>query len=113
MLDRLNDYDWEEVFKYADGTPVLDSLATKGPFTREDVVLIVACVDGENDGDAWVCAGRLRDGRWFRISASCDYTGWGCQEGGDSSVASSLEELIRFGMSDEERTRLGLLVSAA
>ena len=30
----------------------------------------------ENLQRAWVIAGKTNDGRWFCLSAGCDYTGW-------------------------------------
>ena len=60
-----DDYDWKEVFNYANG------------YTREDVAYIVARYDGYNDGDNWEMVGALKDGRWFYLTAGCDYTGWG------------------------------------
>lgn len=62
--------------------------------------------DGENDGEEWLCVGRLKDGRWFILSAGCDYTGWDCQSGGQASVAVSFETLRRKGITDEQARRL-------
>lgn len=103
----MADYDWEEVFKYANPTPVLGSSASADPFSRADVAEIIAAVNGDNDGPDWVGVFRLDDGRFAVVSAGCDYTGWGCQEDGQAASASSLEELVRLGLSDDERTRLG------
>lgn len=96
MLKELDSYDWKEAFGYAGepGTeacrvsrgetgPVPKGMSTlpgatvsTAPFTREDVVIILCMSEGENDGPPWVIAGALRDGRWFHLSAGCDYTGW-------------------------------------
>jgi len=81
MLEPLNNYDWEEVFKYAEGgyiSPAIgDDIVNTNGFVREDVVAILHYEDGENDCSNWEMIGFLRDGRWFFISAGCDYTGWG------------------------------------
>ena len=83
MLERLNNYDWKQVFDYADGsedspTAVLGSSRriSPSPFTREDVKRIIAIEDGENDETAWIGVFELHDGRFACIRAYCDYTGW-------------------------------------
>lgn len=90
MLKELDTYNWKQAFGYA-GEPDTEAADYKGgsrisslpgaaistaPFTREDVVLILCKSEGENDNQPWVIAGGLRDGRWFHLSAWCDYTGW-------------------------------------
>ena len=106
-LDGLkDDYDWVEVFKFEYASPVPFSNASNNAFVIEDVEEIIASVNGENDGADWVMIGKLKDGRFFKINASCDYTGWGCQEWGHSTVALTLDELIRLGVTDDERERL-------
>lgn len=60
------DYNFQEGFGVA-GEPEL----------IKNVVEVIAAVDGDNDGDDWVAIGRLDDGRYFKIFAGCDYTGWG------------------------------------
>ena len=99
MLDELKDSDWEQAFKYAgedsgcdfwpedplpcevNGTPIHVMFGTSevstAAFTREDVVRIIAMEEGENEGESWAIVGELRDGRFFSLTASCDYTGWG------------------------------------
>lgn len=120
MFPQLDNYDWEEAFGYANGgknacnsgTPVavrfVDEDIDTSPFDREDVVEIIKCIDGENDEEDWLGLFRLRDGRYAFIEAWCDYTGWDCQSGGCATVANRIEDLIRWGMSKEQRKRLGL-----
>lgn len=121
MLQELDGYDWTSAFEYADpsaeaggyGTPDIRRAAPLGdvkldPFSREDVVKIVAIDEGENDGSPWVVVGRLRDRRWFFLSAGCDYTGWDCQAGGTATVAKTKTELLKYGMTAREKARLGL-----
>lgn len=80
-----DDYDWKEAFAYAGdeghggatvkrAAPMLD--VDESPFRRRDVCEVIAVRVGQNDGDNWVCVGRLYDGRWFALDAGCDYTGW-------------------------------------
>lgn len=82
MLKELDEFNWEHVFAYADGVD------------REDVGQILALHEGENDADAWVLLAQLKSGRFLAIQASCDYTGWGCREGGESATADTIEVAI-------------------
>lgn len=119
MLERLDDYDWKEAFGAAgkeigtqlNGVPVVVQFTAPvptTPFSREDVQEIIAISDGENDGSNWLGVFKLNDGRYAVIDSGCDYTGWGCQEWGSAEVAGSLSDIIRFGLSNEQRSRLGL-----
>lgn len=94
MIPVLDDYNWKEVFKYAEPTHTCGRCGgehkTGGPetvicspnantssFTREDVDSIIAMVNGEPDVSSWVGVFLLKDGRCVSITAGCDYTGWG------------------------------------
>ncbi len=105
---RLDDYNWQEAFEFAKGTPVIGSLAKAGSFDIEDVEEIKGIDEGERDELNWIVWGILKDGRYFSLSAGCDYTGWDCQASGDGRVAETEDEIIRFGMDDEERKRFGI-----
>lgn len=100
------DYDWKEAFVYA-GTIRTATGCSEEPFGMDDVDVVLKASPGENDGPSWLMVGKLKDGRFFILDAGCDYTGWDCQAGGDASVAQSLAELIRMGMTNEHRERLG------
>lgn len=87
MLKELDDYDWGEVFAAAgeSGGCNQTSLQSAAPehlaedvaeFTREDVVEILAMVEGENDMSDWQIVCRLKDGRYAYLTGGCDYTGW-------------------------------------
>lgn len=118
---RLDTYDWQMAFEccsppekdgYGYNTPDIRSVpgpeVSLAPFQRKDVAEVVALAEGENDLDEWLLVGRLHDGRWFALRAGCDYTGWDCQSGGNADVSSSLERILQFGLTIEERRRLGL-----
>lgn len=77
MLEPLNNYDWEEVFKYAEPQVVICGNCADTQFAREDVVEILRMHDGCNDDEPWLGLFRLKDGRFAYIEAGCDYTGWG------------------------------------
>ena len=78
---RFDDYDWKEVVKYA-------------PFKIEDVKEIIACVPGGADSSNWHYIMKLADGKFGYATGWCDYTGWGCQEGGSGSMAGTLADLL-------------------
>jgi len=114
MIKELDDYDWAEVFGEGTGgncAPIRpnraphDTLTSNSTFSREDVVLILGQESGDNDGPDWIVWGQLRDGRWFVARGGCDYSGWDCQASNGGDVASTRADIIRFGMTPEERTR--------
>lgn len=112
----IQGYDWREAFAYAGGggggygsanvRSVVGKTVDAQPFERTDVAFIVASAEGENDGANWICFGKLYDGRWFSLSAGCDYTGWDCQASGTAIVAESVDDIVRLGLDDGERDRL-------
>lgn len=109
ILARINDSDWEEAFSISHPPqPTEGYKGSLAPFSREDVAKVIAAEDGENDGDHWEGVFRLKDGRFVFVTAWCDYTGWGCRDGGQSWVAADLDSLIRWGLPEESRKRLGL-----
>lgn len=118
MLKELDSYDWAEVFGEGSGgncTPIIPNAPPnysidKSKFSREDVARIYGQVDGENDGLDWVVWGRLKDGRFFVARGGCDYTGWDCQASNCGDVARTKKDLVRFGMTDEERSRFGVSI---
>lgn len=106
---ELEGYDWEEAFAYTDNA----SGALPGAsydldgFQREDVAEVYGTREGENDVAEWLVYGRLHDGRYFYLTAGCDYTGWDCQAGGSTTIARSYDELINFGLDNEAREVFG------
>ena len=79
----LDDYNWEESFKYA-SSPTLavpptheDYQKPQPGFTRKDIKHVISMAYGENDGDDWILVVQLWDGRFAFLEAGCDYTGWG------------------------------------
>lgn len=77
---ELNNYDWDEAFKYAAGPTAAGVVAgkkTRPGFTREDVAFVLHYANGQNDEDDWVGVFLLYDGRYACLRAGCDYTGWG------------------------------------
>ncbi|MGG3504718.1 hypothetical protein ABES58_04455 [Paenibacillus lautus] len=122
ILNELDDYDWKEAFGAAgkeegtqlNGSPTVVQFAkpvSTTPFSRADVEEIIAMSPGENDGPNWIGVFRLKDGRYASIDSGCDYTGWGCQEWGAAEVCGTLYEMVKFGLSNEQRKRLSLFIS--
>jgi hypothetical protein len=113
-IEELRDsYDWGEVFGEGDGrncSKTVDSIAgcPTDPVSLAGVSEIIAAANGENDGDAWVGLFLLSDGRYLIAEGSCDYTGWDCQAGNHLAVASTLDDGIAFGLTPEQRKRLGV-----
>lgn len=105
-----DDYSWVEAFIY--GSSIRTNPAIEGvslsPISIDDVTEVIAMQEGENDGPSWIMAGRVKDGRYFFLSAGCDYTGWDCQASGDVMFAASREDLIRFCIPNDDRDRLSL-----
>lgn len=120
MLQEINDHDFAEVFGEGTGGNCTPIIPTRIPgencsldgFTREDVAEIKGLVHGENDGDEWAVWGLLNDGRYFIAAGSCDYTGWACQAYNQGNVAETEQNLIRYAMSDNERTRFGITLDS-
>ncbi len=92
-------YDWKEAFGFA-------------KFSIDDVASIIKTSEGENDGASWLAVGTLKDGKFFFLSAWCDYTGWDCQAGGDAELSDTLDDLIRWRLGDDDRKRLGFELPA-
>lgn len=94
ITEITESYDWQEAFGFA-------------AFSVNEINTLDRMEEGYNDGDPWLAVGTLKDGRYFFLSAWCDYTGWDCQAGGGSETADTLESLIRWHMGDDDRQRLG------
>jgi hypothetical protein len=120
--DYGDNYDWQQVFEYAgdeehgcshNGSLHISAcFGSEGvstmPVLRRDVTRIVASAEGEHDGADWLIVVELIDGRVAFLCAGCDYTGWDCQAYGHCIVANHLAHLVRFGLGEEHRARLGL-----
>lgn len=72
-----------------------------------EVEEVIASADGENDGESWIALLRLSGGRVAFMTAWCDYTGWGCQDGGEVTTHTSLQHLCQMVLSEDDRQRLG------
>lgn len=116
IAQMMADFDWKAVFSYAtasgyDGpgkvTAVPGAACSNAFFEMDDVAEVYDSADGENDEASWLCVGRLKDGRFFYVTAGCDYTGWGCQSGGEAFVADTADQLYALGFDQDARSRLG------
>jgi len=77
-----------------------------------DIREVLHEVQGDNDGPSWVAVVKLNTYRqpveYATLHAWCDYTGWGCQDGGETMFAETLEQAIEFGLTADDRKRMGL-----
>ena len=110
-----NDNDWAEVFadkNSGDVDKTLDipvglSVSTK-EVSRTDVKRIIAAVNGDNDGPAWLGLFLLKDGRYLVAGGACSYTGWDCQGGNFMIATNTKKEAITLGLDARQRKRLGV-----
>ena len=109
-MEVLDGYDWREAFEFGGDVERVPpgSTISNEAVKREDVVEVLAVDEGENDEAAWIVVGKLADARWFALEAWCDYTGWDCQAGGRAYVAATQDEIVRFGLDNDQRKRLNL-----
>jgi hypothetical protein len=54
-----------------------------------------------------VVVARTKDGRWVSVEAWNDYTGWDCQDSSDVRIGGSEDQVVRFGLTESGRARLG------
>lgn len=90
---RLDDFDFNECLKYA-------------PFEKGDVSEIIACWPGEADGEKWHYIVELKNKEYGYVTAWCDYSGWGCQEGGEGFKAKTIKEIFKKIENKEVRENL-------
>lgn len=110
------DYDWQQAWGFGDSTGyhAVGSYAERcegarcgdDPVGVANVAEVIAASEGENDASSWVAIARLDDGRFAFVDAGCDYTGWDCQAWGVVWVSDSIENLWRFGVTEDARGRL-------
>ena len=93
--DMRGDGDWDNVFSYARG------------FSIDDIEKVIAAANGANDESSWIAIFKLKDGTFAWLTAWCDYTGWGCQEGGESHICDNLKDLMLGFVGIENCQRLG------
>lgn len=115
LADLFSDADWAQVFADENDGNVDKAISAVPPgsdlptteFGRTDVREILVAVNGDNDEADWVGVFLLNDGRYAVCSGGCDYTGWDCQAGNSMIVARTLDEILVFGLTPKEATRLG------
>ncbi len=108
LQEFKDDYDWQEAFAYGTPQPTQGYTGSLEPFAIADVEHIYHASEGENDVSEWMVVARLRDGRFIYLEAGCDYTGWDCQAWGQTWVAEDMENLLRWGLTEEARERFNI-----
>lgn len=63
-------------------------------FRVDDVAYVLACVYGEADESNWHWLCAMKDHTYAYATGGCDYTGWGCQDWGESHIYLTLKEAI-------------------
>ncbi len=63
-------------------------------FKPSDIKNLIACIPGEADGPRWYYLYELKNGNFGSLWSWCDYTGWGCQDGGEEFYSSTLEDAL-------------------
>lgn len=87
-----------EFGEYGEHSKILDS-----------VVEVIASAYGENDEEDWIALVRLGDGRFCKMSAGCDYTGWDCQASGVIEFYNTRDELLSMNtLTEQEAARLNI-----
>lgn len=114
LPERIRDNDWCQVFSFAGHEPREAGIGggIAPGFDHEDVAEVLYTDEGEREGDSWIGVFKLKDGRFAFVSAGCDYTGWACQAGGSGVVHTDLAFLLRMGLGDDDRSRLGIVLEA-
>jgi hypothetical protein len=74
--------------------------------SHNDAVWTPGDVDGGSELQLIVVA-RTKAGQWVSVEAWNDFTGWGCQDGSDVRIGVSEEQVVRYGLSNDARARLG------
>lgn len=105
-VNPFNRYTWNGRLVSINGTDTTD-------FTKEDVAEVVADYSSGDQWDGSVAAIlKLKDGRFVTYETFYGPTGNGFSEdayGGDADIhfASTYEDAVRWGLTDEGRTHLG------
>jgi len=109
-VDRIRaDGDWRHAFHEAEFGG-FGGTGDEGPVGILAILEeVIAAVEGENDGDNWVALVKLTDGRYAKVFAGCDYTGWDCRASGNVEFYGTLDELLSPNtLTVQEVYRLGL-----
>lgn len=62
--------------------------------------------EGENDEESWIFIAHHSDGIYVYFTASCDYTGFDCQGGGEVYYSTNLETFWNYCLDTHARTLL-------
>ena len=79
LEDRGIDYDLEACLRFN----------PQDNFNIDDIHVVIAVWEGQNDVDSWRWILRLNTGKYAFLVGWCDYTGWDCRSGADSLLADS------------------------
>ena len=86
------------------------------PVKSKDVAHVIAVCSWTEEGYAECTVMGVvlfNDGRYAYVEGGCDTTGWDCRSNVRVCFASSLNDVIRWGMTDESREKLPEIEAAA
>ena len=110
-LNQMREPDsvWQHVIGLAHSSMrALGDDCTAQTFTVQGVASVLASVAGQRGGCEWLALFLLNDGRFAMVKAGFDCAGGARMTAGATVFASHLAHLIRFGLGDEDRSRLGI-----
>jgi len=67
---------------------------------KELVANVLAEVPGEADGPNWHAIVKMVDGKFGYLTGWCDYSGWGCQDGGKLTITKTIKEAVNLAEDD-------------
>lgn len=102
--------DWDCVWLFAGQPYECDDKSVRADhtFSCSDVRSVEAYKEGSVNNDSWQVLGQLHDDWWFFIEASYSPNVSGMNWSGKCFVASSRGHIVRYGMGDDARGRLGI-----
>lgn len=101
--------DWADALQVCDPPVATEGFRGATTFALHDVKEVLAIDEVPGDFAELDLLGvfRTHDDRIVKVAASCDSTGWDCQAGGRIEIAATLQDMIRWGLTETERQRLG------
>lgn len=84
--------DWQYVIQGANINP-------------DDIDGVIRAAEGAPDDENWLAIFRMKSGQWCFVEAYCSYTGWEDHSSVNVAYADTYEDLVRWHMDDDSRSR--------
>lgn len=101
------DDDWFYVWKNSKIELCLGADCSTASIDVESVARVLQAVEGDGNGMPWLAVVELRDGRFAFVQAGDNMTCGHCGIEGTVWVSDTLENLMRFGVTDNAREAFG------